>query len=165
MDSTTYSRRHALGLPLWGIVALGGLAAPRVFLHDLGVVEEETGLAALLAVVPPVVWVVVAIRARITQPLVTLLAIGAVYGVVLAVVHNLLWDEAFGDSPPRLGGALAGELPPGAEELVLRFATAGSSVLTGVAVGLLCGLVVLLWQRWAGGSERGSSAPARRGER
>jgi hypothetical protein len=60
--------------------------------------------------------------------------------VLLAVTHQLLWNEAFEDDPPRLGGNLEGKLSPGIEELVLRGFSVASGLAVGVAVGAVCGL-------------------------
>ena len=130
--------RASLGLPLWGVVALPLLAVPRVVLHDLGMLSGVG--AALLALGPCVVWIAVVLSPRVPSPLRTLLVVGAGYGVVLAVVHNLTWAHAF-DQVPRLGGNLRGVLPPGVNELLLRTATSVSSLFTGLLVGLVCGLV------------------------
>ncbi|GAA1862869.1 hypothetical protein [Asanoa iriomotensis] len=130
---------YGLGLPLWQVVALAALAMPRVFLHDAGV-SVPGPVQGLLVFLPPAAWVAVAVWRRIAAPVVTLLAVGGLYGVGLAVVHNLFWSTAFGDRPPELGGNLAGRLG-GAEDVVLRVATTTSSLLTGLVVGLICGLV------------------------
>ena len=125
---------HRLGLPLWAIVALALLSVPRIFAHDLGL--DGGPLPALLTFVPVVVWVTVVLLARVPSPLMTLLAVGAVYGVALGDVHNLLWDEVFGENGPALGN-----LDADAAEVALRIATLVSSLFTGVMVGLISGLV------------------------
>jgi hypothetical protein len=127
--------RHRLGLPVWAIVGLAALAVPRILLHDLGVDVGPLG-AAVLAIGPSVVWVLVVLRARVASPVVTLLAVGAVYGVALGVVHNLMWDEVFGDDPPTLNGVVDDDLA----EIPLRIATFVSSLFTGIVVGLISGL-------------------------
>jgi hypothetical protein len=134
--------RHRLGLPLWTIIALGLLAAPRVVLHDLDVIQEGTAINAVFVFVPLLVWIVVAVW-RADHPFLALLATGGVYGVCLAVGHHLFADV---DSV-SLGGNLAGRLSPGAEELVLRAAMTVSSVFTGLAVGTLCGVVAWVLAR------------------
>jgi hypothetical protein len=131
---------RSTGLPLYALPALALLAVPRVVLHDLDVIQEGTAVNALLVFLPPVVWVAVVLRARVPNPFLTLLAVGAWYGVFLALGHQLLWEASFGDDPPRLGGNLAGRLSPGAEEVVLRAFAAVSSLFTGVLVGAVTGL-------------------------
>ncbi|WP_253181945.1 hypothetical protein [Cellulosimicrobium cellulans] len=131
--------RHPLGLPLLGIVGLSLLAVPRAVLHDLHVVDEGSLVNLLLVVVPLVVWVVVVLRARVPRPFVTLLATGASYGVLLAVVHHLLWNRLYAQAP-ALGGELTA-VDPAAQEVVMRVSVTVSSVVVGVAVGAVCGLV------------------------
>lgn len=126
-------------------IGLGLLAAPRGVLHDLGV--DVGPLNLLLVFGPPAVWVAYVHRRRIGRPLLALTAVGAVYGVVLAAIHMALWDEAYGDDPPRLGGNLEGELSPGIEELLLRVASVTSSIVVGAAVGALAGLVATALSR------------------
>lgn len=129
-----------LGLPAVLIGALGVLAAPRVVLHDWGVVHEGTVINAVLVFLPILVWVAVAVRWS-SKPLLSLLAVGGVYGLCLLVVHNMLWDRAWAGDTPRLGGNLAGRLPAASEELALRAAMSVTSLFTGLAVGTVCGVV------------------------
>jgi hypothetical protein len=125
-------------------LCLALLAVPRVILHDLDVVQEGAVVNLVLVFGPPAVWVWVAVAGRVPHPLRALTWVGAAYGVLLAVSHQLLWDRAFGDDPPRLGGNLEGELSATTEELVLRAFACGSSLATGLAVGAISGLVA----RW-----------------
>lgn len=138
--------RSRLGLPIWQIAGLAALAMPRVFVHDAGVAVPGL-VQGLLVFGPPLVWLVVAVVRRIPSPVVTLLAIGGLYGVGLAIVHNLFWSDVFSERPPALGGNLAGTLAPGTEELVFRVAASVSSLFTGFVVGLICGLLAVAAQR------------------
>lgn len=138
-------RRPRLGLPVWALLLLAALALPRAVLHDLGV-DVGTAGNAVLALGPPAVWVVVALRTRVPSPVVTLVVVGALYGIGLGIGHNLMWDELFEESP-RLGGAVEGDLSPGVEEAVMRVVTFASSVLTGAVVGLVAGLVASALRR------------------
>ncbi|GIJ22164.1 hypothetical protein Vlu01_27880 [Micromonospora lutea] len=122
-------------LTLLGLALLG---LPRVVLHDLGLVHERTFVNLLLVVVPAAVWITVALAKRVPNPFLTLLAVGVIYGVLLALTHQLLWDVAF-DEQPTLGGNLT-DLAPGAQALILRFFAAISSLFTGVIVGVVAGL-------------------------
>ncbi|QKW11339.1 hypothetical protein [Verrucosispora sp. NA02020] len=137
--TATSSHRSMLGLPLLALFGLALLGLPRVVLHDLGLVHERTFVNLLLVVVPPVVWITVALVRRVPNPFLTLLAVGLCYGVLLAVTHQLLWDVAF-DEPPTLGGNLT-DLAPGVQTVVIRFFATISSVFTGVIVGVVTGLV------------------------
>ncbi|MFI7025274.1 hypothetical protein [Micromonospora sp. NPDC049900] len=143
--TTTSPHRSALGLPLLALVGLALLGLPRVVLHDLGLVHERTFVNLLLVVVPPVVWITVALVRRVPNPFLTLLVVGLCHGVLLAVAHQLLWDVAF-DEPPTLGGNLTG-LAPGAQTVVVRFSATISSVFTGVIVGVVTGLVAWAMSR------------------
>ncbi|MER5649249.1 hypothetical protein [Streptosporangium sp. NPDC002524] len=133
-------RRPVLGLPVIAVIGLALLAAPRIVLHDLGVIHEGTFVNLLFVIVPPVVWIVVVLRRRVPNPFLTLLVTGLFYGVLLAVGHQVLWDTALGDDPPALGGNLGG-LDPAAQSVILRLFAAISSVFTGVIVGAITGLV------------------------
>ncbi len=132
--------RHPLGLPVVALVGLALLAVPRVVLHDLGLIQERTFINGLLVFIPPLIWIGVVFLLRVRSPFLTLLVVGAFYGLFLAVGHQLLWDIAWGDNPPALGGNLAG-LDPTAQSLILRFFAAVSSLFTGVIVGAIAGLV------------------------
>ena len=122
-------------------VGLALLAVPRVVLHDLDVVGENDPVNLVLVFGPPLVWIGVALAAWVPNPLRALAWVGAVYGVLLALSHQILWDRAFGDDPPALGGNLEGELSATAEEIVLRGFAVASSIATGLVVGVLSGLV------------------------
>jgi hypothetical protein len=136
--------RSPLGLPVWALVGLAMLSVPRIFAHDLGI--DVGPVPAILTIGPLVVWIAVTLRARVPSPILTLLAVGAIYGLALGIVHNLLWDQVFGDDPPALG-----ELDEDLAEVPLRAATLVSSVFTGVAVGVVSGLIATaaraLWSR------------------
>ncbi|WP_341718285.1 hypothetical protein QQG74_00230 [Micromonospora sp. FIMYZ51] len=131
--------RRALGLPMLALFGLALLGLPRVVLHDLGLVHEGTFVNLLLVVVPPMVWIMVAVVRQVPNPFLTLLVVGLIYGVLLALTHQLLWDAAF-DEPPMLGGNLS-DLAPGTQEIIIRFFAAISSVFTGVIVGAVAGLI------------------------
>lgn len=134
------SRPSALGLPLLALVGLALIAAPRVVLHDLHLIQEGTLVNALLVLVPPAVWVAVVVGRRVPNPFLTTLVIGALYGVFLAIGHQVLWEATWRGNPPQLGGNLQ-QLSPSAQGAVLRGFAAVSSVFTGVMVGAVTGLV------------------------
>jgi len=110
MEGTTL--RHRLGLSAPIIILLAALAAIRVPLHDLGIVSEGSVVAGLLVFVPLAIWLIVVLRRRVPNPLLALTAVGVAYGVMLAVVHQLLWVAAYDGSPPILGGNLEGRARP-----------------------------------------------------
>ncbi|GAB3813643.1 hypothetical protein GCM10028820_08710 [Tessaracoccus terricola] len=140
-------------MPLVAIIGLALLEAPRVVLHDLGVIHEGTVVNALFVFLPPVVWIVVALVSRVPNPFVTILAIGVCYGVFLALGHQLMWGITFADNPPRLGGNLAG-LDPTIQVVVLRSFAVLSSLVTGVIVGVIAGFVAWGFSAVTRSSER-----------
>ena len=157
--STSPRPPRRFGLPIWAIIALALLAAPRVVLHDLGIIREGTAINALFVVVPLLVWVLVTLWARVPNAFLTLLAVGIVYGIVLAVGHQLFWIAQFDGAPPRLGGRFA-DLDPGILNLIVRGFAAVSSLLTGTAVGTVVGLLTWGLDRLRG---RGRKNPAEAG--
>lgn len=154
----TASRSPAVGLPLVVVVGLALLAVPRVILHDLDLVHEGTFVNLLLVLVPLIVWLAVVLRARVGRPFTTLLAVGGVYGVLLAVTHQLLWNMGLDGGDLQLGGNLAG-LSPGAQEGVFRVAGVFSSLFTGLVVGAVTGTVALTISAAAARAGRGSNTP------
>jgi hypothetical protein len=141
---------RALGLPWTALIGLALLAVPRVVLHDLDLVQEGDVVNLLLVFVPLVAWIVVALVARVPKPFLTLLAVGGIYGVFLALGHQLLWDRGVGDDA-TLGGNLEGTLSPATEDFVIRAFAVFSSLFTGLLVGAVTGLIA-----W------GASRPGRR---
>jgi hypothetical protein len=81
------------------------------------------------------------------QPLLALTAVGLTYGVMLAVVHQLLWVAAFDGSPPRLGGNLEGVLAPGLEAVIFRTSAFFSSFVTGTVLGVIVGAIAWVIER------------------
>lgn len=131
------TRRLGLSPPaVWGLAVLG---VPRVVAHDLDLVGPE--LNTVLVFAPPLVWLVVVLARRVPSPLATLSVIGLAYGVLLAVTHQLLWSHAFDGDAPTLGGNLAGTLSPVWEQVVVRGFACVSSLVTGLAVGAVTGVV------------------------
>ncbi|WP_433087603.1 hypothetical protein ACQP1P_16795 [Dactylosporangium sp. CA-052675] len=112
-------------------------------LHDLGVVTEGSFVNGLLVFVPPLCWIAAVLWRRPARPFLTVLVVGAVYGVFLAVAHQLLWDAAFDGHAPTLGGNLT-DLDPGVQRGIVRIAAAVSSVVTGTLVGAVTGAVAAL---------------------
>jgi hypothetical protein len=133
--------RRGLGLSLPMVVLLAAIAAIRVPLHDLGIIQEGSAAAALLVFVPLAVWVGVALQRQVPSPLLTLTVVGLAYGVMLAIIHQLFWGAAFGGDLPSLGGNLEGVLAPGVEAAVFRVSAFFSSLLTGTMVGAVTGAV------------------------
>ena len=115
----------------------------RGILHDLHVTAEGDALNLVLVIVPPLVWVFVAVVWS-RRPFVSLLSAGVLYGVLLGLTHLALWDvnlSAAGLPQPALGGNLEGVLPAGAEAVLFRGAALLSSVFVGAALGAVAGVV------------------------
>lgn len=140
--------RQRLGITPLAVLALAALGAPRVIAHDLG--PPGPVVNSLLVFVPLAVWVAFVLWRRVPSPFLTLSVVGVVYGAVLALVHQVLWNVAM-DTAPELGGALAGTLPAWAEALVLRGFAVGSSLVTGLLVGVATGAVAWILARMVPG--------------
>ena len=133
--------RRGLGLSAPIVILLAAVAAIRVPLHDLGIVQEGSVAAGLLVFVPVAVWVGVVLRRRVPNPFLALVVVGLAYGAMLAAGHQLLWGAAFDGNVPSLGGNLKGALAPGQEAAVLRVSAVFSSLVTGTMVGTVAGAV------------------------
>lgn len=149
-QTATSTGRRRLGLSWWAIVLLAALAVPRVVTHDLDLVGPLAN--ALLVFVPLVCWVLVAFLAKVPNPVSTLFVVGLVYGVLLAVGHQLLWGYAYDGAPPSLGGNLD-TLSVTAQAVLMRVFAALSSVVTGAVVGAVTGVVAWLSMRATGRNE------------
>lgn len=149
------SRRRATpgpGLPAAALVALAALGLPRVVVHDLDLAGPA--VTWVLALAPPIAWIAVVLARRVPQPFTTLVTIGVLYGVMLAVTHQLLWVEAHDGAPPRLGDRLAGA-PDVVHAVVTRGGAIVSSLVVGAALGALTGAL-------ATGIDRARARPAPR---
>lgn len=136
-----------LGLPVSVIILLAAIAAIRVPLHDLGIVPEGSIVAGLLVLVPLAIWLIVVLRRWVPNPFLTLTVVGFAYGVMLAVIHQLLWGTAFEGNPPSLGGNLEGVLAPGVETVIFRVSAFFSSLVTGTVLGAIVGAVAWVIER------------------
>jgi hypothetical protein len=126
------------GKPMLGfswpvLVGLAALAAPRVVLHDLGIIEEGSFVNGLFVFVPPACWVAAVLWRRPHRPFATVVVIGAIYGVFLAVGHQLLWDASF-------PAGIQSPVP----ETAMRTAATMSSLVVGTLVGVLAGAIATL---------------------
>jgi hypothetical protein len=136
-----------LGLSVPVVILLAAIAVVRVPLHDLDVVPEGSVVAGLLVFVPLAIWLVVVLRRRVPNPLLALTPVGLVYGVMLAVCHQLFWTVAFDGNMPSLGGNLEGVFAPGLEEVLFRVSAFVSSVVTGTVLGAIVGFVAWAIER------------------
>lgn len=132
-DSGTKLPAHPLGLSLLALLGLALLGIPRVILNDLGVIEEGDAITWVLAVLPPVIWIVVALRAKVPNPFLTVFVVGVIFGVLLMLTHQVLWVAAFDGTPPDVGGPVGTIIP--------RLAAVFSGVFTGAIIGVVTGLI------------------------
>ena len=136
-----------LGLPVPVLILLAALPVPRVVTHDLDTFPEGSFVNLLLVFVPLVIWLTVVLWRRVPNPFLTLTVVGAAYGVMLALGHQLLWEARWDGVPPSLGGNLDSVLDPGLESVVLRTFTFLGSIVTGTVVGAIIGLVAWVIKR------------------
>lgn len=128
------ARRNPFGLPILALIGLAAVALIRVVLHDLHVIEEGSAITWVLAIGPVMLWIVVAVMNRVPRPFLTVLVIGAIFGVMLVITHQLLWDFAFQGNPPSIGDG------PGAS-VIPRIAAIPSGLFVGAMIGAVGGLV------------------------
>ena len=121
------------------IIGLALLAVPRALFHDLAPLGPLSN--AVLAIAPPLIWILVVVTRRAPHPFVVLLVIGCVYGAILGVVHEATWTTVWDGHPPRLGGNLEGRLSPAVETALMRIVVFISSFVTGAIIGAVSGLV------------------------
>ncbi|MDL1160096.1 hypothetical protein P4H67_13455 [Paenibacillus lautus] len=136
----TPARNH-IGLSMFTIILLALLGVPRVIAHDLQWVDPHGFINPLLVFIPPIIWILYVLGKRhsVKHPFVPLMVIGAVYGLLLGITHQLLWNMAF-ETPPALGGNLA-DLPAAANSFLTRAFAFISSMVTGTVVGIVSGMV------------------------
>lgn len=128
-------------LPFILIVILAALAIPRVVVHDLHTLPLDTAGYKILAIVPFAIWGLFAIFGKSKRPIYDFLVLGAIFGLMLAVTHQITWDESWGNNPPRLGGNIESKLDPAVESILLRSTTFISSLLTGIISGGLAAVI------------------------
>ncbi|WP_052747347.1 hypothetical protein [Salinicoccus sediminis] len=134
--------RKFTGISFWRIIFLALLAVPRVVLHDLGWLTEGTFINSLFVFVPVLIWVAMAVWCEDAHPFRMLLAAGIVFGIMLALVHQIFWTVYFPDVL-KLGGNLAGA-PDYISIIVTRTAAVVSSLVTGTMMGVLLGGVAFI---------------------
>ncbi len=126
--------RRTLGLPFAALVGLAAIGLPRVILHDLHLIDGAGPLTWLLALGPVAIWIAVAVLKKVPNPFLTVLVVGVVFGAMLVITHQLLWDSAFAGNPPALGDSAAATLIP-------RIAAIPSGLFTGAIIGVIGGLI------------------------
>lgn len=137
------TKAKVLRFPLWLTAALAVLTLPRAVVHDLRLLPFDSFLYLALAIIPWIIWLLVAVFWKTKKPLLDFIIVGAAYGLLLALAHQILWSVSWSDNLPHLQGNLEGKLDPAVESLLLRTAAFISSVITGLVTGLIFGLVAL----------------------
>ena len=127
-------RRRGLGLPIIALVGLAALGLPRVVLHDLHIIDEAQPASWILALGPVAVWIAVVVVKRVPKPFLTVLVVGLILGVMVAITHQLLWGFLYADNPAfRSNSSIAGVLP--------RLAVLPGSIFAGALLGTVGGLI------------------------
>ena len=132
------SRRppYFFGMPLLLLAGLALLGMPRAVLHDLHLIGERSPATWFLALAPVAIWIAVTMLVRSPRPFLTVLVIGLMFGVLLVLTHQLLWDAAFSGNVPAVGSGPAAELIP-------RLAAIPGGLMTGAAIGAIGGLLAM----------------------
>lgn len=131
---STPSPHRRLGFSFLALVALAALAVPRVILHDLHVIAQNDILNWVLALGPMAIWIAATVVKKVPNPFLTVLTIGVIFGVMLVITHQLLWDSAFQGDQPAIGDG------PGAV-VIPRIAAVFSGMFTSALTGAVCGLI------------------------
>ncbi|MGW9404015.1 hypothetical protein ACWGQ2_08610 [Arthrobacter sp. NPDC055585] len=129
-------RPYFFGMPLLLMAGLALLGLPRVVLHDLHLIGERSPVTWFLALFPVAVWITVTVLVRSPRPFLTVLVIGLMFGVLLVITHQLLWDAAFSGNAPEVGSGPVAEMIP-------RIAAVPGGLMTGAAIGAVGGLFAL----------------------
>jgi hypothetical protein len=145
-------RRNLLGtqLPGWLLLGLIALGVPRTVLADLGVVAPESSPTYyVLALGPFAGWLAVAVFRRSGSPLKDHLVAGTLYGLSLAVVHEVLWTSgaSLGQHPTQGAVALAERFDPPVRDLVLHGCSFVVAMTIGLGVGLTAGVAAAIANR------------------
>jgi hypothetical protein len=134
-------------IPLTILFLLAFLSMPRVVLHDLKLMPFDSFFYLFTAIAPLLVYLAIAIFRDNKRPIYDFFILGVFYGVLLALVHLLLWDVAGSGHGLAFGDNLTGVMDPSAEALAFKVAVAHSSVFTGVGIGLILGLISKVAQK------------------
>lgn len=150
--SPNLMRRNApgTGMPVWLIAGLVALGLPRTILADLGIVAPESSwVYFVLALTPFAVWLAVAVLRATNSPLVDHLAVGALYGLSLVIVHEALWSVASSMGHHPLQGAVdfAARFDSPLDVVALHGYTFVIAMTIGLGSGLVMGVVAAVAKR------------------
>jgi hypothetical protein len=141
MSEKKYINKFKPDLPLSSIALLALLFIPRVVFHDLKLIAFDAFFYKFLAVAPLIIVLLVALLRRTKRPFYDFLLFGLMYGLFLALTHQILWDVSWGSNLPHIGGNLEGKFSPVTEGLILRTFAFISSVITGLVAGVAFGVI------------------------
>ncbi len=134
--------KKVTGLSFLSILLLAILGVPRVIGHDLGWFEEGTFINSMFVFIPVLIWMAVAVLNKNANPFRSMLVLGVIYGVMLALVHQVFWTASF-PTLPELGGNFTAA-PQYIRTIVPRIAAVMSSMMTGAIMGIVLGIVAFV---------------------
>ncbi|MEY8561146.1 hypothetical protein AALF85_10620 [Jeotgalicoccus halotolerans] len=129
-----------IGMRIIEIIFLVLLGIPRTILHDLSLIEEGTFINLLFVFVPILVWIVYILFRNDKAPAFSIFILCVLYGVILAVTHQLLWAHSF-PGYIQLGGNLS-ELSGALSTFIARSFAFISSLMTGALTGLVLSMII-----------------------
>lgn len=144
-------RFPATDMPTRLLLLLVALGLPRTVLADLDLVPPESGpLYYVLALTPFAAWLLVATVRESRRPFADFLVLGILYGLSLAVAHQVLWNAAagYGQSPPADAVEFAERFGAGWHEFAFRAYTSGIAMSIGLGTGLVAALVAVGARVW-----------------
>ena len=123
----------------WGLIAvLGAIALVRPLLSMAGAYDFLGGAAGrvVVTVLIAAIWIGVVVIRRVPNPLLTLAAAGAAYGVFTMVLQQIMWNLVLGEVPA--------EAPDTAPILVISWI---AILVTNTIYGAFLGLVATVVDR------------------
>lgn len=130
-------------MPTWLMLTLVAIGLPRTILADLNVVPPESGLLYyLLALAPFGAWLGVAMVRETRKPITDFLVLGALYGLSLVVVNQVLWNTGpgLGYHAPASAVSFAENVGPAFQDLAMRGYTIMIAMMIGVGSGLVAAI-------------------------
>lgn len=129
------------GMKIIEIVILALLGLPRIVLHDLSIIEEGSLVNSILVFGPVVIWFLYILVRNQEVPVWSIFILSCFYGLILALTHQILWDESFPDGV-KLGGNLS-HISIEVSTVIARFLALMSSLTTGLVLALI--LSGIMW--------------------
>lgn len=122
------------------IIILGAIGAIRPLVHDIPALSGKEPLQGLVAISVFTVMLVTPLVKKVPNIFPTFVAIGGVYGLFSAFVHQAMWNSVFDGGYPSLGADATFEPPV----LVLRFFAFIATIVTSILTGALLGVMAYL---------------------